>query len=108
MVTGIPNSRATFGSPILWITLGHERNTQGCQNAAMKKPKFTRSKGLSEAPGICGALRMECLVPCAETGKMLPMTLLTSSLPMYRRHVKFQKLRARAVPKASGPKSKSD
>ena len=74
--------------------------------ALVKKPKYTRSKGLSDPRGVCGSFRMESSVTCSETGQTFPMTLLTTSLSKYRKHLKFEKLRAHSVRKPSGLTSK--
>lgn len=66
----------------------------------MKKPKFTRRKQ-DEPQGTCGGYRMEFMVTCAETGAKEPMTLTTTSRSMYRKHVKYEKLRKRLESKPS-------
>jgi hypothetical protein len=67
MGAGIPNSQATFGSPILWITLGHGRNTQGCQNAGHEEAQIHPQQRTERAAwnlwraqdGVFGALRRD-------------------------------------------------
>ena len=65
----------------------------------MKKPKFTRSKP-SAPQETCGGDRMEFMVTCAETGKSEPMILTTTSWSMYRKHLKYEKLRKRLESKS--------
>jgi hypothetical protein len=72
----------------------------------MKKPKFTRRKQ-DEPQGTCGGFRMEFMVTCAETGESEPMTLTTTSRSMYRKHVKYQKLRKRFESKSIAPTTKT-
>lgn len=65
----------------------------------MRKPQFTRSKP-SEPQETCGGYRMEFMVTCAETGKSEPMILTTTSWSMYRKHLKYERLRKRLESKS--------
>lgn len=85
-----------------WALEIHSSTSAVAILAPVKKPRYTRSNGLSEPPGICGAFRMESSMTCTLSGESIAMTLLTTSLSTYRKHVKFKKLRARSIPNSNG------